>query len=167
MIALALKLLALQIRQSINVIDIVEEIPVVVEAEFAGVQSFQLGAILRGQSIQTAGNAADLGIMDDGIDGGLQITMPHREGVDAAAVELGEKGQIAVHQCGFLPTPQIEVCEAILAAPLSAGLQNGIIFVPVFQGKRLKIDHCDHLLQTVYHKTGYFTIQETADLMVK
>ena len=40
-----------------------------VEAEFIGVEGFQSGTVLVGQTGETAGNTTNLGIVDDGVNG--------------------------------------------------------------------------------------------------
>ena len=62
-----------------------------------------------GEGGQVAGNTAFLGILDDGVQSGFQLSFANREGIDTAAVELAENGQSAVQECGLLTAPEEEV----------------------------------------------------------
>ena len=91
-----------------------------VEPELVRVQTFQQVTVLMGQTGEPAGNATDMGIVDDGVDDGFYITSAHRKQINAALVELGEKDQTITHKGCPLTAPKIEIGKVIFTAPLTA-----------------------------------------------
>ena len=91
-----------------------------VNAELIGIQSFQQVAILVGQTGETTGNVAGLGIMNNGIQSFSYIPTADREQIDTALVELGEEHQILTYKGSSLAAPLIEVGKVIFTAPLAA-----------------------------------------------
>ena len=79
------------------------------KAEFSGIQSFQHITILVGQTGEAAGDVPGVGIVDDGIDGFLQITPAYGKQINTALVKLGKKYQAVAKKSGPLTAPQIEI----------------------------------------------------------
>ena len=143
MIPLLLKFAALQVRQVIDVVNVVKAAAVALEAEFAGVVALQQVHIFLIQACQTAGDAALLGIGDDGVQHRQYLALAHGEGIDGSAVKLGENDPVAVHQGSPLATPDAQIGEGVFTA-LFGGQQQRMQLLPLAQVDLLKIDHNEH-----------------------
>ena len=121
MVALFLEFPPLQVSQVVNGIDIVETVPVWPEQKTAGEPAFQLFCLRTGQAGESAGNAPLPGILNHGLHDGPAVAGADGIGVDAFSVKMGEKGNAAGKKRSLLPTPQVEVVKAVLAASGGTG----------------------------------------------
>ena len=82
-IPLFLEFLSLQCGKILDIIEVVEGIPVVVKTELIRIQAFQQVAVFMAEAGKAAGNIPGAGIVDNGVDDFLYISMAQREQVDA------------------------------------------------------------------------------------
>ena len=121
MIPLFLELFSLQIRQIINGVHIVTAVPAGFQQEFAWEPVFQFFPVGIGHAGDTAGDSTLFGILQDFLDHCPAVTVADGVGVDAASVEMAEKGDAAMEKCCLLQTPQGYVGEGIFTATGGAG----------------------------------------------
>jgi hypothetical protein len=146
MVPLFLEFPAFQIRQIVDGIDVIKIVPVGVEPESAGVEGIQGFAVCLRHGTEAAGNASGPGIVDDGIQHGLDISLTDGEGIDAPAVELGQQGQVSIHEGGLLTAPEKKIRKGVFTAPLAAGLKVCIVSGLFAQVQALVWDHNGHFL---------------------
>ena len=91
------------------------------QQEFAGEPGFQFFPVCIGHAGDTAGNAALFGVLQDFLNHGPAVAVADGVGVDAASVEMAEKGNAAMEKSCLLQAPQRHIGEGIFTATGGAG----------------------------------------------
>ena len=133
-----------QVGQIVNVVHIIEAVPVGVKQELPRIQRLQQDAVLRHHGDEPAADPPAPGVVDQGIQHRLGVPPQYGEGIGAAAVVLGKQCQALPQKRCLLPPPEIEVVKRILAAPPPAILQHGVILFFLRRVQTVKINHKNH-----------------------
>lgn len=96
-VALLLQMLALEVGQLVDLIDIVEAAAPGLETEDAGEPALQLRYGLLGDARQAEGNASLPGIVHQKPDGSLVVAVANGVDIGALAVPMGEENQAIFH----------------------------------------------------------------------
>ena len=139
-VALLLQLFAPQLRQPLDLIQIVEAVPVGGKAVLPGEQPFDF---LHGrpiQAVQTHGDPPLARVGLQGLDDGFAAAAAGID-VHAASVPMGEQHQLSLHQRELLMAPDIDIDKGILTAAVRAGEEEIAQRLSIAQLRSAKGDH--------------------------
>jgi hypothetical protein len=116
------------------------------EAKPTRIQPFHRFALFFRHGCQPAGNATAVGVLQNGIQGGLDIAAAHRKGVDGRPVKLREDRQKFLAKMDSLATPGQQIYHSVFAALFGYVFEILEKSLPVTGTKFLKFQHFSHIL---------------------
>ena len=124
MVALGLELLALEVGQSVDLIEVVVGVAVGGEGEAAGVEGLQLLHGFVGEAADHQGLALPAAVGDDALQNGADVAAAGGVEVLVHAPVDEALAEIALHlgHLSIVGRPEIEVGEGVLRAPVAGGL---------------------------------------------
>ena len=129
MVALGVELLAGQVGQAVDVVEIIEAVSRLLEGEAVGVIGFQPILVVLGEGDQAQGLALLPGVLGDGIQGRLGVPFAHGPEIRVAQ-GAGQAGEQAVALAGVPEVvgvlPAEEDGEAVIAQGQSLCVEQGL-----------------------------------------
>ena len=147
MVALGVELFPRQVGQTVDIVEVVEAVPVLLKGKAARAGFLQRGPLGLRDAHQGEGHAVGGGVLGQGVHGGGQGAAPGGVEVAQTQLSLNPHQQAAAAPGDLLgprPAPQVDAGEAVLAGGVGLGGQQGLDPLAVLKLGTFKGEHTIH-----------------------